>query len=167
MNCLINLLEKYKTPNNIWKKTKEEFIADGIKEEHANKIIDLKYRMNLNKYQEYMQKNGIDILTIYDKEYPKKLKNIYDPPVVLYIKGNKEILKEKSIAIVGCRLCTKYGENTAKKIAYNLSLNNINIVSGLARGIDTFSHVGCLKAKGKTIAVVRMRIRYSLSKRKC
>ena len=66
----------------------------------------------------------------------------------------KEILKEKSIAIVGCRLCTKYGEIAAKNIAYNLSLNNINIVSGLARGIDTYSHIGCLRGKAKTIAVV-------------
>ena len=163
---LINLLEKYKTPNNIWKKTKEELINDGIKAEYANKIADIKYRVNLDKYKKYMQKNNIDLLTIYDKEYPSKLKNIYDPPVVLYIKGNKEILKEKSIAIVGCRLCTRYGENIAKKIAYNLSLNNINIISGLARGIDTCSHVGCLSANGKTVAVVRMWIRYSISKRK-
>ena len=151
---LIELLIKFETPKNIFNKTKEEFIANGVKEKDAEKITDIKYKCNLDKYLEYMQKNDIEMLTIYDKEYPKKLKEIYDPPAVLYIKGNKEILKEKAIAIVGCRLCTKYGEFVAKTMSYNLSLNNINIISGLAKGIDTYSHIGCLKGKAKTIAVV-------------
>ena len=102
----------------------------------------------------YMNKNNIEIITIKDKEYPDKLKVIYDPPIVLYVKGNKKILNEKSIAIVGCRLCTKYGQSISKKLAYNLSLNNINIISGLARGVDSFAHKGSLAVKGKTIAVV-------------
>ena len=129
-------------------------IKNGINEKDAIKIIEPKYRKDLDKYLEYMQKNNIEILTIYDKEYPKKLKEIYDPPVVLYVKGNKEILKEKAIAMVGCRQCTKYGEVVVKNMSYNLSLNNINIISGLAKGIDTYSHIGCLKGNAKTIAVV-------------
>lgn len=151
---LIELLIKFETPKNIFNKTKEELIASGVNEKDAYKITDTKYKCNLDKYLEYMQKNDIEMLTIYDKEYPKKLKEIYDPPAVLYIKGSKEILKEKAIAIVGCRQCTKYGEVVAKNIAYNLSLNNINIISGLAKGIDTHSHIGCLKGNAKTIAVV-------------
>lgn len=151
---IIELLIKFETPKNIFNKTKEELIASGVKEKEVDKITDTKYKCNLDKYLEYMQKNDIEMLTIYDKEYPKKLKEIYDPPAVLYIKGNKEILKEKAIAMVGCRLCTKYGEFVAKNIAYNLSLNNINIISGLAKGIDTYSHIGCLEGNAKTIAVV-------------
>ncbi len=151
---LLYLLDKYKNPREIWNKTKEELVLDGIKEIYANRITDKQYKENLDKYLIYMKKNEIEVITIYDKEYPDKLKVIYDPPVVLYIKGNKNILNEKTMAIVGCRLCSKYGENIAKKIAYNLSRNNINIVSGLAKGIDTYSHIGCLKANGKTIAVV-------------
>ena len=101
-----------------------------------------------------MQKNNIELITIKDKCYPKNLKQIYDPPVTIYLKGNKEVLNQKSIAMVGCRLCTNYGKTVAKKIAYNLSLNNINVISGLARGIDTYSHVGTLKANGTTIGVL-------------
>ena len=101
-----------------------------------------------------MNENNIEIINIHDKSYPDKLKVIYDPPIVLYIKGNKNILNEKAMAIVGCRLCTKYGENIANKLAYNLSLNNINVISGLARGIDSCAHKGTLKTNGKTIAVV-------------
>lgn len=151
---LTNLLKKFGTPIEVWNKTKKELMLEGIKEKQANEIIDPRYRKNIDKYLEYLQKNNISIITIKDKYYPDKLKVIYDPPVVLYVKGNKKILNNKSIAIVGCRKSTKYGENIANKLAYNLSLNNINVISGLARGIDSYAHIGALKAKGKTIAVV-------------
>lgn len=151
---LNDLLEKYKSPKIIWEKTKEELIEDGIKEIYVKEITNEFYRQGLNRYLNYMKQNNIELITIEDKEYPDKLKLIYDPPIVLYIKGNKKILNEKSVAIVGCRLCTKYGENIAKKLAYNLSLNNINVISGLARGIDSCAHKGSLKGEGKTIAVV-------------
>ena len=84
-----------------------------------------------------MQKYNIDILNIRDKQYPKMLKEIYDPPISLYIIGNKEILNNASIAIVGCREATEYGKKAAKYFAYNLSKNGTNIVSGLAKGIDS------------------------------
>ena len=151
---LNNLIEKYNNPKIIWNKTKDELIEDGIKEKYANEIINSSYRQNLDKYMNYMKQNNIETITIKDKNYPDKLKVIYDPPIVLYIKGNSNILNENSMAIVGCRLCTKYGANIAKKLAYNLSLNNINVISGLARGIDSFAHKGSLLGKGKTIAVV-------------
>lgn len=86
--------------------------------------------------------------------YPKKLLEIYNPPKQLYILGNKEILNSFNIAIIGCRLNTKYGENVAKELSYQLSKLGIVITSGLAKGIDTYSHIGCLQAKGKTIAVL-------------
>lgn len=151
---LWDLIQKYNNPKNLWNKTKEELISDGLKEIYANRIADNQFRTNLDKYLKYMKENNIETITIYDKEYPDKLRVIYDPPVVLYVKGNKKILNEKSIAIVGCRLSSKYGENIAKKLAYNLSLNNINVISGLARGIDSFAHKGSLKGRGETIAVV-------------
>lgn len=101
-----------------------------------------------------MQKYGIDIINIKDKEYPQILKNIYDPPISFYIKGNKEILNNNSIAIVGCREATEYGKKAAKYFAYNLSKKGINIVSGLAKGIDSYSHIGTFQNEGKTIAVI-------------
>lgn len=151
---LNKLLEKYKDPKVLWNRSKEDLVQEGMKEAYAEKITNVTYRVGLDKYLEYMKNNNIDIINIYDENYPDRLKKIYDPPVVLYVKGNKEILNEKAMAIVGCRLCTKYGENVARKLAYNLSLNNINIISGLAKGIDSFAHRGSLKASGKTIAVV-------------
>lgn len=96
----------------------------------------------------------IKTIKIKDKEYPEKLKNIENPPKQIYVLGNSSILNHFSISIVGCRLCSEYGKMMAQSIAYNLSKYNINIVSGLALGIDTNAHKGCLMNKGKTIAVL-------------
>ena len=96
----------------------------------------------------------IETIHISDKYYPEKLRQIYDPPKTLYVRGNKEILNHKGISIIGCRTPTSYGERVAKEFAYNLSKHNINIISGGARGIDTSAHVGALNAGGKTIVVI-------------
>jgi len=151
---ILNLLKKYGNPEILYNKTKEDLINENLKEKEIEEILNAEYKTNLDKYCEYMQKNNIQIITFYDKYYPQKLKNIYDPPIVIYLKGQKEILNKKSIAIVGCRLCTSYGKIIAKKIAYELSSHNINIISGLARGIDTYSHIGALEAKEKTIGIM-------------
>ena len=117
-------------------------------------ILNQKNRINLEKYAEYMQKHEIKMITIFDEKYPQNLRNIYDPPVVLYIRGNENIINEFSIAIIGSRVCSNYGIQVAKQFAYNLSKYNINIVSGLAKGIDTYAHVGTIQAKKTTIAVI-------------
>lgn len=89
------------------------------------------------------------------KYYPERLRNINDPPKEIYCLGNLELLNYKTnIAIIGSRNCSLYGERAAKDFAFNLAKEDICIVSGLARGIDSFSHIGALNAKGKTIAVL-------------
>ena len=87
-----------------------------------------------NERKDYMDKNNIKTIKLFDDEYPKKLKNIYDKPTVLFAKGNINLLDEKSVAIVGCRDCSDYGKNVAKKLSYDLAKENICIVSGLAKG---------------------------------
>ena len=93
-------------------------------------------------------------LEITDKEYPEKLKEIYDPPKKLYVKGDISILNKKSIAIVGTRMCSNYGRKIAKQLSYEIAQRGIITISGLARGIDTFAHIGTINAKEKTIAVL-------------
>lgn len=147
------LLEKYHNPEEIWNLTKKEL--QGILDDKQIEIIlNQKNRINLEKYAEYMQKHEIKMITIFDEKYPQNLRNIYDPPVVLYIRGNENIINEFSIAIIGSRVCSNYGKQVAKQFAYNLSKYNINIVSGLAKGIDTYAHVGTIQAKKTTIAVI-------------
>lgn len=149
------LLEKYKRPEIIYNLTKKELLEiDGIGEKLAESILDSNIRCSVNRHISYMQKNSIDIISILDKEYPSLLKEIYDPPTQLYIKGNKNILNNPSIAIIGCRDVSEYGKKVAKYFAYNLANQNINIISGLAKGVDSYAHIGTLSTIGKTVAVV-------------
>lgn len=157
----IKLLKKYKKPEEIFKLTKKELLEiEGIGEETANNIINSKNEKILDYHIKYMVKNKIDIINIEEKEYPNILKQIYDFPISLYIKGNKNILNNKNIGIVGCRDCSEYGIKSSKYFAYNISKQSINIVSGLAKGIDSYAHIGCLASNkesikyGKTIAIV-------------
>ena len=149
------LLEKFKTPENIWKAQEKELKeVEGIGEEIVKEILNDEYRKNLEKYEKYMKTNKIDLINIYDKEYPEKLKEIYDKPITLYIKGNKEILDEFSLAIIGCRENSEYGKKVGSKLSYDIAKKGIVTTSGLARGIDSIAHKSTLMAKGKTIAVI-------------
>ena len=150
-----DLLKKYKNPERIWNLTEKELQNSKVlKKNDIELILNKKCRENLEKYMDYMNKNNIKMITIQDEKYPKNLRNIFDPPVVLYVKGNSQLLNNKSIAIIGTRKCSNYGRIVAKKFAYNLSKHNINIISGLAMGIDTYSHIGAIEAGKVTIAVV-------------
>lgn len=102
----------------------------------------------------------IEEISINNKNYPQILKNIYDAPLKIYVLGNKQILNKKGIAIVGARKATQYGKKVAMQISKELSEKEINIISGLAIGIDTYAHIGniCVQKPniqvGKTIAVL-------------
>lgn len=96
----------------------------------------------------------IKIIEFNDKEYPKKLKEIKNPPKKLYVKGSVENLNKNGIAVIGSRHCSNYGRSICKIFTHNLVGYNFNIISGLACGTDTCAHKACLKAKGKTIAVL-------------
>ena len=95
-----------------------------------------------------------NVINIYDEEYPALLKEIDNPPPKLYYKGNKLLLKKRSIAIVGSRRCSEYGKNVALKIAKQAAMNGFCVVSGMAIGIDNFAHQGALRVGGETIAVL-------------
>ena len=157
------LLEKYKNPKNIYHLNESELSQiKGIGKETIKNILNPNIKNSVEKHILYMQKNNIDIISVTDAEYPSILKQIYDLPISLYVKGNKKCLNDKSIAIVGCRDCTEYGKSSAKYFSYNLSKENINIISGLAKGVDSYAHIGSICANnernyencGKTIAVV-------------
>ena len=163
----LKLLEIYKEPQIIYNLNKKELLKiEGIGETIANSILDIETRNKIEKNILFMQENNINIISINDKYYPNLLKEIYDPPVSLYIKGNKKILNNKSIAIIGCRDASEYGKSAAKYFSYNLSKQGINIVSGLAKGVDSYAHIGNICAQndenlkdnadkmGKTVAVI-------------
>ena len=94
------------------------------------------------------------IIDINNEFYPENLREISDPPKKLYVLGNIDNLNSRSIAIIGSRKCTEYGKKNGEKFAFNLAKEKFIIVSGMAKGIDSSAHIGALKAKGNTIAVL-------------
>jgi len=150
MNKLINY---FGDPLSIWKADKmelENVLGSGSL---AEKIVRERVKLDLEDLMERIEKNKIKYLTLMNIDYPENLKNIYDPPPVLYYKG-EFIFSNTGISIIGSRRCTTYGKKTAEKIAYELAERGIIVISGMARGIDTHAHIGALKAKGKTVAVL-------------
>lgn len=101
------------------------------------------------------EEQGYRVLTINDGAYPSRLRNISDPPLVLYIKGNLPILDEEAaVAVVGTRRCTPYGVKAAERMGYELTRHGCLVVSGLAKGIDTAAAKGALRAGGRVVGVV-------------
>ena len=96
---------------------------------------------------------GITVLSASDPLYPRRLKEIYDPPIILYVRGDAEQLNKPGIAMVGTRHPTPYGSGMAERLACDLAAQGLVIISGMARGVDTASHRGAISAKGKTVAV--------------
>ena len=96
---------------------------------------------------------GARLISLEDPLYPAQLKQIYDPPLVLYVRGNESVISEPGIAMVGTRHPTPYGLGMAERLACDLAARGLVILSGMARGVDTASHRGAIAAKGKTIAV--------------
>lgn len=147
-----------------WKNGGEQdFILAGLEEELARDIATRRPQMDLGKELEKIAKENIGIITILDEDYPKLLKEIYDPPHIMYIKGELKPEDEFAIAIVGTRKLSTYGQQVAARISRELAQAGLTIVSGLACGIDTLAHLAALEQKTRTIAIVGSSLdRYSI-----
>jgi len=148
------LLDFYKTPEDILRGTVAELTAHGLPEVVAKILLSETRRVQADAELGSCLQNKVQVLTLGDSAYPKLLREIFDPPLVLFCKGDIECLSRHSISIVGSRRATPYGINVAEKLARELAGRGLAICSGLARGIDTAAHRGALEAKGKTVAVL-------------
>ena len=126
----------------------------GIGEDTADAIARWEQTTDLSAELKRIAEFGCHVVTQADPEYPERLREIYDPPVVLYVKGALSAKDKNSVAMVGSRMTTHYGIEVARKLAYQLAYLGVTVVSGGARGIDTASHQGALSSKGRTIAVL-------------
>lgn len=126
----------------------------GFNQHLTKKFKQIKKENPAKKEIEKCVKLGIKIITTEDEAYPEKLRNIFDPPLCLYYKGALPVKDEVTIAVVGSRSATAFGKVNAGNISGNLASYGINIVSGMARGIDTHAHLGALKVSGRTTAVL-------------
>lgn len=126
----------------------------GIGEDTAEAIANWEKTIDLAGELKRISEFGCHILISTDDEYPELLREIYDPPIVLYVKGRLGAKDKNAVAMVGSRMTTHYGIEVARKLAYQLAHIGVTIVSGGARGIDTAAHQGALSAKGRTVAVL-------------
>jgi DNA processing protein len=126
----------------------------GIGDETAESIANWEKSVDLNGELKRIADFGCRIVSQADPEYPELLRQIYDPPLVLYVKGTLSAKDKNSVAIVGSRMTTHYGVESARRLGYQLAYLGVTIVSGGARGIDTAAHQGALTGKGRTVVVL-------------
>ncbi|MEA3328142.1 MAG: DNA-processing protein DprA [Candidatus Omnitrophota bacterium] len=153
-STLENLLRFFKSPKDILKNAGALSKTALISQKIAGKISKAKKEADLSREFKAIKKEQARLITIFEEAYPVSLKNIFSPPILLYVKGNLKPEDSLSIAIVGSRIPTWYGKHTAERLASRLASRGMTVVSGMARGIDSASHQGALKAGGRTIAVL-------------
>jgi DNA processing protein len=152
---LRQLLQTFGDPVAVLTAKKSALLAvHGINEVTAEAIASWESTIDLSGELKRISDFGCQIVISEDENYPEMLKQIYDPPIVLYVKGMLSPRDKNSVALVGSRMTTSYGLNVARKLSYQLAYMGITIVSGGARGIDTAAHQGALSGKGRTIAVL-------------
>ena len=149
------LLRHFPTPEDVYYADPEEvLLTEGITREQA-KLLEDKDCSGADRILADCQRLDLDLLTIQDAGYPNRLRNIYDPPCLLYVRGRLPAIDdEASIAVVGTRDCTPYGVSCAEKLGYGLAAGGAVVVSGLARGVDSAALRGALRAGGTVTAVL-------------
>ena len=136
-----------------WQATPAELKHAGLDKGAINAINYCRPKISLDAEMEKLDRYGVKVLTWHDPEYPSRLREIFDYPPVLYVRGSLLPQDEWCLAVVGTRRATVYGRQAAEEIAADLARNKITIVSGLAKGIDSIAHHSALEAGGRSIAV--------------
>jgi DNA processing protein len=149
------LLAHFGSAENIFKSSIKELESfDGIRKNLAREITSAARYIDVDKELQWASKLGVKISIPENDDYPPQLRNIPDPPIVIYYRGNFTADDIFSVAVVGTRKPTSYGRIVVEKLVKELAGLNVTIISGLARGIDTYSHWTAIKSKGRTIAVL-------------
>ncbi len=149
------LLDRFGSPAQILSSRKRELLGvEGLRSEIAGRIVRKEFSTDPSKVLRALEKWGGKLLTFADPAYPESLKSIHDPPMVLYLRGSGIPQNFSFVAVVGSRNPTPYGMKAAENLSQGLARRGIGVVSGLARGIDSAAHWGCLSGHGFTVAVL-------------
>lgn len=152
---LRNLLEVFESPEQVLIAKRDQLRkVEGIGSEVADQISSWESIVDLPAELKRIAEFGAAVITQVSPEYPKALRQIHAPPIVLYVWGVLEERDQHAIGVIGSRRTTHYGSECAKKLSYQIAYSGLTVISGLARGIDTAAHHGALAAKGRTIAVI-------------
>ena len=158
---LRRLLDIFGSPDRVLAAGRNELQGvEGLNQALIDSLVSWESVVNLQQELAHVQEFGATVLTLDDAEYPALLRQIHDPPTVLYIWGKLESRDHHAIGVVGSRRTTHYGLECAKKLSYQIAYSGLTVISGLARGIDTAAHQGALAAKGRTVAVLGTGLRH-------
>ena len=150
-----NLLDRFETPENIFQASLSDLMEiEGLSKGAARKIVNREYPADPSEELKRVERCGARIITYSEPAYPPPLREMHDPPMLLYVKGKDIPRNITSIAVVGSRNPTPYGLKSAEKIGQGLARRGLGVVSGMARGIDSAAHWGCIGGHGFTIAVL-------------
>lgn len=147
---LLEVLEDFSIEKMLRKSEFEQFFST----EEFHRLVKNYDGRELDSIIENMLNSGIKILTIFSQDYPRKLIDLPDRPLILYAKGDLSLLEQKAVAIVGTRMPSNYGRMVTEKLSSELAQSGLVVVSGLCYGVDEISHRKTLEVGGKTIAVV-------------
>jgi DNA processing protein len=148
------LLEAFGDPQSAWNASPEAWLQTGLSQKVVDSFKRVRQGVSLDQVWERIQALEVTVLTWDDEAYPRRLKEIDQPPPVLYVRGSLTPEDEWAVAIVGTRRVTAYGRQVAEEVASALAHSGVTIVSGLARGVDSISHQAALNAGGRTLAVL-------------
>ena len=149
------LLERFGSPDAVFHARRTELESLRLKPETIESIMKREFHDRAVLELERVKALGGDVLILDDGSYPALLREIDDPPIVLYVKGDwQACFDQPGVGVIGSRMCSTYGENASEMLARDLASRGLTVVSGLARGIDTAAHRGAIRGQGKTVAVV-------------
>lgn len=149
----VRLVEQFGSPKRVFEASEQE-LQGVLKREHAERIRSFRGWREVESTLKKIEREAIEVITIWDSNYPNLLREIYDPPVILFVKGSLKEFDNLCFAVVGSRKVTDYGRRVTEKFSYELASLGITIVSGMARGVDSLAHRSALKADGRTVAVL-------------
>ena len=148
------LLKHFKTLKKFWDSPKENIEKLKLDAKTREAILEFRARVDPKVYLETVYEKGIKVLSLVDRDYPANLRSIADAPPVLYFRGTLLVQDDLALGVVGARFATSYGRQVTEKLVFELVGAGLTIVSGLARGVDSFAHRAALEAGGRTIAVL-------------
>jgi DNA processing protein len=150
----VKLLDRFRTPQAIFRASRTELEAAGVSGAVAQSIASGITFEDAAGQHDKMAEAGAVVISMGDPRYPQRLREIFDPPILLFARGRVELLQSLAVAVVGTRRPTPYGLAVGERLSGDLSHAGLTIVSGMARGVDTAAHKGTLAAGGDTVAVL-------------
>ena len=148
------LLERFGDAGSAWHAAPADLAGAGLGLKMIERLVAVREKVDLSLIWEQIHSKGIQVLTWMDEAYPQRLKEIEQPPPVLYLRGELSPEDSWAVALVGTRRVTPYGRQVTEEISTYLAANGVTVVSGLARGVDAIAHNAALKAGGRTLAVL-------------